>query len=46
MVLDAIERALAERKITPYIKFTYRIDRLSKEEALATARKRERRSSK
>ena len=40
MVLDAIKKALAERKVTPYIKFTYEMTGQSKEEALADRKKR------
>jgi len=35
MVLDAIKRALGERKITPYIKFVYEMTGQSKEQAAA-----------
>jgi hypothetical protein len=40
MVLDAIKRALGERKITPYIKFVYEMTGQSKEQADADRLKR------
>src|SRR5438046_8815722 len=33
MVLDAIKRALVERKVTPHVKFTYELTGQSKDEA-------------
>src|SRR3989442_4850391 len=41
MVLDAIKRALEERKITPYIKYTYEMIGQTKEQALRDRTKRE-----
>jgi hypothetical protein len=35
MVIDAVKRALEERKITPYFKYTYEMRGISKEEAAA-----------
>src|SRR5262249_13139742 len=42
MVLDAISRALTERKITPFIKYTYEMIGQSKEQADADREKRTR----
>src|SRR5713226_3102842 len=41
MVIDAITRALEERKITPYIKYTYEMMGQTKEQALRDREKRE-----
>ena len=40
MVIDAIKRALEERKITPYVKYTYEMRGLTKQEAAADRAKR------
>ncbi len=40
MVLDAIKRALGERKITPYIKFVYEMTGETKEQAAADQKRR------
>src|SRR5215217_6132323 len=34
MVIDAVRKALEERKITPYIKYTYEMKGITKEQAL------------
>src|SRR6266516_770248 len=41
MVLDAIKRALVERKITPHMKFVYDMSGESKEQADARVKRRE-----
>ncbi len=41
MVLEAIKRALMERKITPHIKFTYELLGQTREQAQRNARRRE-----